>query len=123
MVQPKQLHTSLANRRCAFTAACRVPNCIKLTHTHASHSLTSENKTVETSEINETLFIKAQVGSNLACEKKSQIQPISKKRHFLTHFPKMRHISVIWFDGISMIACRDAHDLARAPDQVIPKSR
>jgi hypothetical protein len=44
---------------------------------------------VETSETNETLFIKIQMVSQLACAKESEILSIFKKCYFLTHFPKM----------------------------------
>jgi hypothetical protein len=56
----------------------------------APFSLTSQNETVETSETNETLFLKSPQVRHLACAKERGIPPISKKCNFLMHFPKMR---------------------------------
>ena len=54
-------------------------------------SVAGRNETVGTNETNGTLFFKIQIISHLACAKKREILPISKKCNFFTHFPKMRH--------------------------------
>jgi hypothetical protein len=53
-------------------------------------SVAAQNETMETSETNETHFLKSRLASELGCGKKSEIPPISKKCYFLERSPILK---------------------------------